>query len=68
VTKGFSADGLKALSETLTGYAERGEVSGLVGMILPARGTGPGGHGRVAGPRGAAADAARHPVPPGIDD
>lgn len=33
VANGFSADGLKRLSETLQGYAERDEVAGLVGAI-----------------------------------
>ncbi|WP_067892032.1 serine hydrolase domain-containing protein [Nocardia vaccinii] len=33
MANGFSADGLGLLSETLTGYADRGEVAGLVAMI-----------------------------------
>lgn len=33
MANGFSAGGLGLLSETLTGYADRGEVAGLVAMI-----------------------------------
>ncbi|WP_051193695.1 serine hydrolase domain-containing protein [Nocardia jiangxiensis] len=33
MANGFSADGLALLSRTLTGYADRGEVAGLVAMI-----------------------------------
>lgn len=33
MANGFSADGLKALSDNLAGYVDRGEVSGIVGMI-----------------------------------
>ncbi|MGF6880949.1 CubicO group peptidase (beta-lactamase class C family) [Nocardia sp. GAS34] len=33
MANGFSADGLKRLSEALAGYTERGEITGLVGAI-----------------------------------